>query len=276
MSKVYDIITDRVVSLLEQGVVPWQKPWKGSEGAPTNFLTKRPYSGLNVFLLNCFGQTNQFLTFKQCAELGGSVKKGEKGCPVVFFSMVEKENVNKKEGKDTFPMLRYFTVFDVSQCEGLTLPPPAEAKEHNPIASADSIVSAWDGRPQIVTGTQACYNPRTDIVTMPEASHFVTPESYYTTLFHEYVHSTGHEKRLNRKGITEIVNFGSSNYAKEELVAEMGAAFINNTVGILDTTIDQSAAYIAGWLKALKNDKKLVVSAASQAQKAANMILGVI
>ena len=249
MSKVYDVITDRVIEKLEAGTIPWEKPWGGKAGMPKNLKSGKAYRGINVFMLHCLGyESPYFLTFKQCNERGGHVQKGEKGCPVVFWKWLEVED------------------------DGKTIDAPE--RHHEPIRVAQATVEAMPTPPGIVHGyTSAAYSPRTDIVRMPKPERFDSSEAYYSTLFHELTHSTGHTDRLGRKGIMDTVMFGSTTYSREELVAEMGSAFLCGETGILEPCIDRSSAYIAGWLQALKNDRKLVVVAAAQAQKAADFIL---
>ena len=285
---VYSIITDRIISLLEAGTVPWQKPWTGIRNAdgsavmPANFVSKKAYRGVNVFLLSAVRFTCPYwLTYRQASELGGNVKKGEKGFPVVFWKRLIVEDKVTKERK-VISMLRYYTVFNIEQCEGISWEKPApipapETPSFNPIEECVRIVDAMPAKPDIRhLGNRACYSPFLDIVQMPVAESFEKPEAYYSTLFHELTHATGHKSRLDRKGIsTELAGFGSETYSKEELVAEMGASFLCGFAGIVNSTIDNSAAYIASWLRKLKDDRKLVVFAAAQAQRASDFILGI-
>tara|TARA_R110000751_G_scaffold12638_5_gene43355 strand:- start:39 stop:872 length:834 start_codon:yes stop_codon:yes gene_type:complete len=274
---VYEIVTEKICAELEKGVAPWNRPWVGGENAPQNLRTRRPYSGINTLLLSISGYTSPFwLTYKQAAELGGHVRKGEKASTVVFFAKIESKTKTLKNGKpDTFGMLRYYNLFNVSQCDGLAAHVPVTAKnEIPPLATAESVVAGYVGRPVIVTESSAWYHPARDVVGMPPRETFISAEGYYSTLFHELVHSTGHESRLARHDKkTARASFGSEVYSKEELVAEVGAAFLCADAGI-DNTIEQSAAYCASWLRALKNDEKLIVSAASHAGKAARYITG--
>jgi antirestriction protein ArdC len=282
MSKAFDVITDRVIQRLEAGTVPWNKPWHGSAGMPKNLVSKQQYRGINVFLLHCLGyESPYFLTFKQAKKLGGHVRKGEKGCPVVFWKRLDVKEETTEDGQKVFkvkqvPMLRYYTVFNVSHCEGIEAPAlDVPEREHDPIEAADQIANGMHNAPQIRHGhTGASYSPPEDVVRMPRPEVFNDDGAYYSTLFHELTHSTGHGSRLDRKLESDPAPFGSPDYSREELVAEMGAAFLCGEAGILHTNIDQSAAYIAGWLKKLKDDRKLVVTAAAQAQKAADHILG--
>jgi antirestriction protein ArdC len=225
-------------------------------------------------------QSPFWLTYKQAQELGGNVKRGEKACPVVFWKWLDVEENGTTE---RIPFLRYYSVFNVTQCDGIPgdkIPSLNGTKrQHCPIAEAERIVSVMPKRPEIKTGLdRAFYSPSGDFVGMPSPEQFRTGEDFYSVLFHELTHSTGHETRLNRKGITgtdgEWSSFGSTPYAKEELVAEMGAAFLCGQVGIVERTLDNSAAYVSSWLQRLKDDRRLVVHAAAQAQKAADFILG--
>lgn len=277
---VYSIITERIVALLEAGTVPWRKPWAGTDQSamPSNFVSRKAYRGINVFLLSLAPFDCPFwLTYKQAAELGGNVKQGSKGFPVVFWKRLLVEDKETKERK-VIPLLRYYTVFNVEQCEGIAWERPAvvERPDFCPITECVKIVDQMPLLPSIQhKGNRACYSPSLDLVTMPEATTFETREGYYSTLFHELTHATGHEKRLSRKGIAELAAFGSETYSKEELVAEMGAAFLSAHAGIANATLDNSASYIKGWLKKLREDNKLVVFAAAQAQKASDYILNV-
>lgn len=277
MSAVYQIITDRILGLLEKGTIPWKKPWNSSVGLPKNLVSKKEYRGVNTFLLGALSyEVPYFLTFNQAKELGGAPKKGEKGCPVAFWKMLDGEIKDGK--KEKIPLLRYYTVFNVSQCEGIpeSKLPKIEKRNNNPIEDAEKIVSEMQKAPKVVMGmSRAAYCPSLDVVEMPDRNAFKDSESYYSTLFHELTHSTGHKSRLNRKGITEEkASFGTQSYGKEELVAEMGASFLCGTVGIINSVIEDNAAYLAGWISRIKEDPKLVVNAAGAAQKAADFILG--
>ncbi len=274
---VYQIVTDRIVSLLESGTVPWHKPWKGGNQWPQNFVSRKVYRGINLFLLNAASYASPFwLTFKQVQSLGGRVKKGEHSFPVVFWKMFREEGDAEAR---RIPFLRYYSVFNVAQCEGIAVPtiPTSETSQaFQSIEKCEQVVTAMPKRPAINhQGAHACYSPSLDAVSMPEARLFESSEDYYSTLFHELTHATGHVSRLNRKEITDPIRFGSDPYSREELVAEMGAAFLCGHCEIENKTIDQSASYIQSWLAKLKEDRKLVVHAAAQAQKACDFILDV-
>jgi antirestriction protein ArdC len=283
-SDVYQVVTDRIIGLLEQGVVPWQKPWSGGDMLPRNLISKRDYRGVNVFLLQAMSYQSPFwLTFNQAKELGGYIRKGEHACPVVFWKWLEVAAPEQPTGKKSVPFLRYYSAFNVSQCDGIPQDKvpvlDSDKREHSPIEEAERIVANMPKKPEIQHGGgRACYSPRLDRVEMPQPETFRTGQDYYSVLFHELTHSTGHESRLNRKGVGGIDGewsaFGSTPYAREELVAEMGAAFLSGQAGIVERTIENSAAYVRSWLQKLKDNNRLVVQAAAQAQKAADFILG--
>ena len=268
----YERITERIVTLLEQGTVPWHKPWKVNTGLPRNLVSKKPYRGINVFLLMAMSyESPHWLTFRQAIQLGGNVKKGEKSCPVVFWKRMKIEDTESSEPQKR-PLLRLYHVFNAAQCEGLK-----DAPEEVPMAVTKpaEIVAKMPEPPAIKHGmTQAFYSPTEDAVGMPERKRFDTEAGYFAALFHELVHATGHEKRLKRASIAERNGFGSDPYCKEELIAELGSAFLCGYADIVDRTIDNSAAYLEGWLKQFQNDRTLIVYAAAQAQKAADFILG--
>jgi antirestriction protein ArdC len=269
----YERITNHIVGLLEQGTVPWHKPWSVTTGLPRNLVTKKPYRGINPFLLMSMGyESPHWLTFRQAIQLGGTVKKGEKACPVVFWKPLQV--TDKESGEmEKIPLLRLYYVFNVAQCEGLKNTPAAE-DDAFAVTKAAEIVANMPQPPAIKHGmSHAYYTPVNDMVGMPERKRFDTEDAYHATLFHELVHSTGHEKRLKRQSITERNGFGSDPYCKEELIAELGSAFLCGHAGIVERTIDNSAAYLEGWLKRLQEDKTLIVYAAAQAQKAADFIL---
>ena len=274
---VYQIVTDRIIRLLESGTVPWHQPWKGGNQWPQNFVSRKLYRGINQFLLNAAKYPSPFwLTFRQVHLLGGTVRKGEKSFPVVFWKRFREEG---NEDAKPIPFLRYYSVFNVAQCEGITAP-AIQAGEPKPkferIEKCESIVASMPKCPAIQHyDGGACYSPWKDKIQMPDPELFASLEAYYSTLFHELTHSTGHVSRLNRKEVTEPGRFGTNPYGREELVAEMGAAFLCGNCEIENKTINQSASYIQSWLAKLKDDRKLVVLAAAQAQKACDFILDI-
>lgn len=274
---VYEIVTNRIIEHLEKGVVPWQKPWTGG-GLPKNLITGKQYRGINVWLLNSLNYSqNCFLTFKQVKELGGSVKKGEQSQIVIFWKWIEKENTQTKE-IEKIPFLRYYNVFNIDQCTGIPkekLPPVIERK-NDPIETCEKILNEMPKRPEIRHKEQsAYYNKQDDYVNMPKVETFVNSDSYYGALFHELVHSTGHKERLDRKELIQSKRFGSEDYAIEELTAEIGASYLKSYAGIPIEKLENNAAYIQSWLERLKKDKKFIVYASSQAQKATDFILNI-
>ena len=280
---IYENVTKTIIEALERGVVPWKKPWHQLQSVPTNATTNRPYRGVNTFLLSIHPYTDhRWLTLKQANELGGAVKPGEKATTVVFWKRW-KPNVPKDEQEPgvtkEVPLLRYFKVFNAEQCVGLSLPElhqSEEYKEHERIERAELLVQHMPSPPTIREGGDtAWYRPSDDHVQIPGLKRFRTTDAYYATLFHELGHATGHESRLNRSGVMGQIRFGSGEYSKEELVAELTSAFCAATVSLDDRLMGDSASYIDGWLSVLKADPKAVVIAAAQAQRAADLIRGV-
>lgn len=281
---VYSIVTNRIIEHLEKGVVPWQQPWTKA-GLPKNLITGRNYKGINVWLLNTLNyQQNYFLTFKQVKDLGGSVKKGEKSQEVIYWNWVEKDKEQNKdktesnEKTEKVPMLRYYKVFNIAQCEGIPKEklPAIEERNNNPIETCEKIVDEMPMKPKIRhLEHRAYYQKAGDFINMPKMETFKSSEDYYGTLFHEIVHSTGHSDRLNRKELVKSERFGSENYAIEELTAEMGASYLKSHAGIPIEQLENNASYIHNWLERLKNDKKFIVYASSHAQKAVDYVLGV-
>ena len=280
----YQTVTDQIVGMLEAGVVPWRSPILGrsSAGHPKNLNTGKQYRGVNVFLLaftayaKGYG-SSYWMTFNQAKERGGNVRKGEKSSMVVFWKQYETKD--KQSGEPVrVPVLRYYNVFNAEQIDGIEAPDAVKFTplDFKPIEAAEQIAAGYLGSPAVSHdgGQQAFYRPATDTVHMPEKTRFATCEEYYSTLFHELSHSTGHSTRLDRKIDTDPKPFGSSDYGKEELVAEMSAAFLCGHAGIHPTVIGNQAAYLDGWLKVIKADKKLVIAAAGQAQRSADWIRG--
>lgn len=276
---VFTILTDRIIEQLEKQIVPWRKPWTEA-GHPQNLLTRLPYRGINTWLLASLGyEQNYFLTWKQVKAIGGSVKKGEKGNIVVFWKKLAAEQETDSENKRApKSLLRYYLVFNVAQCEHLPLSLHIRFTEniHKPITLCDEIVARMPQCPTIKHNKDAAwYNAKTDTVSLPKQGAFTSAEAYYSTLFHELIHSTGHQSRLNRKEIIDYASYGSEPYGIEELTAEIGACYLNSVSGIVNAEFDSSIAYIKAWIGELRDDKRLIVYASSRAQKAVDFILNI-
>lgn len=283
---VYEIITQRILDEINKGTLPWHRPWKTVDGEePTNLSSRKAYRGLNRFLLSLVPYERPFfVTYKQAQEMGGNVKQGEKGHQVIFWKRElynkKNETTGESETVNGF-LLRYYTVFNIAQCDGLEKWTPTKP-EYNPvdllpIERAESIARHYPSAPAVRYKAQsrAYYSPSDDTIVLPERWQFISPAEYYSTLFHELTHSTGHKDRLNRSTLTDLVCFGDTNYSKEELVAELGAAFLCGEAGIEnEAALKNSAAYIDGWRRKLSQDSRLIIQAASHAQKAADHILG--
>lgn len=289
---VYQIVTDRIIASLKDGIIPWEKPWKAPTFAggsfPRSFHTGKPYRGVNVFLLWGTPYNSPFwLTYKQAVELGGNVRKGEKGSQIVFYKQLRSRSTEAKEtttepetsANERAPfVLNHYTVFNVEQCEGLKVP-TIEEPTKEPVdadATCEAIVNGWNGRPtlrtEIETESRAYYGPSTDSIHLPARFRFVDTAHFYATLFHEMVHSTGHSSRLAR---TFGERFGDELYSKEELIAETGAAFLCAIAGIATQHTERNTtAYIQNWISKLEQDNRLIVQAAASAQRAVDLITG--
>jgi antirestriction protein ArdC len=275
---VYEIVTARILEQLERGVVPWRKPW--SAQLPCNLVSGKAYRGLNTFLLGSQGYASKYwLTFNQANKLGGHIRRGEHSSPVTFWHVGQEKIVRKPDGTDkkqTPFLLRYYSVFNICQTEGI-----AEklglGESSRPVASieqCEAIVAGMPNRPRFEQSDRAWYRPSRDSVGMPARGLFSSSEEYYSTLFHELTHSTGHSSRIGRQGIEQLNTFGSESYSREELIAEMGAAMLCGVSGIAPSTLENSAAYLQSWITKLRGDSRLLISAASAAQKAADYIQG--
>ena len=281
-TSVNEIVTNRIIEELEKGNIPWQRPWSTAGRYAMSHSTKKPYSLLNQMLL----RPGEYLTFEECKREGGKVKKGEKGNFVVSWAKIKKVETDEEGNERTtiIPRLKYYYVFEVSQCEGIERNCTEEPKTYGntPVESAENIITSYLER-ETVTFTakesnRAYYSPSEDAVIVPDLKYFEAVEEYYSTSFHELTHSTMHQDRCNRaeerKG--KKVAFGSEEYSKEELVAEIGAATLANMIGLeSDKSFKNSVSYIQSWIGKLKNDKNLIVSASSRAEKAVNYILGI-
>ena len=270
---IYAEVTNRIIDQLEKGQIPWQKPWIAS-GSAISRATGKPYSLLNQMIL---GRGGEYLTFAQCQKEGGKIRKGEKSQMVVFWKFIEQEDEETHEKKQV-PFLRYYSVFHIDQCEGLTAKHTKPlAQTANPDATAERIIYDYLSREGVTLkhqeGDRAFYQPSTDSITLPLLAQFAETAEYYSTAFHELTHSTGHASRLDR--LSKTAYFVSEAYSKEELIAEIGAAALVNHAGLeTANSFRNSAAYVQNWLKVLRDDKRFIVSAAGKAEKAVSMILG--
>ena len=274
---VYEIITERIIEQLENGVIPWQKPWSGTHNGAYNRISNKPYSLLNQMILKHNGE---YATFKQWSDLGGKIRKGEKSEVVTFWKIqpYEDENENGEKVIKQIPLLRYYNVFHISQVDGVEPKEQLKISDLEPIEEAEKIKTDYMNREHLkifekVTN-DAFYLPIQDYIQVPCKEQYQDIEEFYSTLFHEMIHSTGHKSRLNRPDMQGIVRHGSEKYSKEELTAELGSAMIINILGIeTEKSFKNSSGYIQDWLQVLKNDNKFIVSASSKAEKAVKYIL---
>lgn len=280
MSKsVYEMVTERIIEQLENGVIPWEKPWTGVRSGAFNRVSKKSYSLLNQMLLKHEGE---YATFKQWSDLGGHIRKGEKSEIVVFWKVLPVEEKQKDGSKivKQIPLLRYYNVFHISQVDGVEPLKQEELHDIEPIEKAESVLKDYWTRENIkvehIKGNDAYYSPLFDMIHLPLFEQFKDANEYYATAFHESVHSTMKESRCNRaeERKNKLVAFGSEEYSKEELVAELGSASLMNIIGIeTKKSFRNSTAYVQSWIRVLKNDVKFIVSASSKAEKAVNYIL---
>lgn len=277
------MVTDKVIAQMEQGIIPWHRPWTGTAGT-VNYVTQRPYSLLNQILL---GREGEWITFNQLKKLGGRIRKGAKAGSVVFFSPygyqkeVIKEDGTKVIEHRVIPILKCYNVFHVDDCEGIEKHGGERTQnELEPVERAEVVIKDYVTREKLTfkndePSNRAFYRPSTDEVVVPMLSQYDIVEEYYSTTFHELTHSTMPEHRCNRRAEGVKAAFGGEEYSREELVAELGSAMLCSVMELdCDKAFKNSVAYIQGWLKALKNDNKMVVWAASRAEKAARFIMG--
>jgi antirestriction protein ArdC len=297
---VYESVQNTILDALDQGIVPWRRPWSEVGGLQRNLNSNRPYRGVNQFLLSIKAMQNGWespfwLTGKAVKKMGGSTREDQwhkndgPGSTLVVLWKRIKIKVNADEPgaievapgqfRKVIPIIRFYNVWNVEQCEGIEIPVLERPKDFEPIVEAERIVAEMPNRPKLIHGGMmegAWYAPLLDTVRLPKREDFDSPAFYYNIAFHELSHSTGHESRLNRP---EIAKFTGKKYAEsysnEELVAEMSAAFLCGVVGIERETLSNTAAYIDHWRRKISEDKKLVVMAGAKAQKAADYIQGV-
>ncbi|MGL1892187.1 MAG: zincin-like metallopeptidase domain-containing protein [Spirochaetaceae bacterium] len=279
---VYDMVNKIITDKLKEGVIPWQKLWKSQQGLPPMSLSSgRVYSGINQILLSClamqYDTSPYFLTYKQADARGGYIKKGEKGFPVVFFKRIDNE---EDEDKKPYFILRYYTVFHLDQCEDIKLTTKEqiilnslelEQREFVPLERAEEILRNYSEMPDVSTGVSynPLYYPKADLIKLPPKGQFETVEEFYSTWFHELIHSTGHSSRLDRLTIEDNIEFRSV----EELIAEIGSAYLSYDAGIIKDVVDNNSAYIGYWLKKIKENSRLFTSATSKAEKAYKYVI---
>ena len=284
----YEIVTNKILEDIEKTEkLTWVKSWKTNGGAiPMNGKSKKQYNGINFFLLQMYGYSSPYwLTYKQVTEMGGNVRKGEKGAMVVFWKLNEYTKTNEATQQDEVkkvPILRYYNVFNLEQCENVIIAdnsPKIEYTQHEKNEICEGIINGYVNKydslnTAVKESNRAFYQPSKDYVQMPLLEQFESAESFYSVYFHELGHSTGHKSRLNRKEINETASFGSCDYGAEELTAELTAAFICAEIGINNENTERnSAAYLKNWKNAIKADKKMFIMASQRASKAAKLIL---
>lgn len=270
---IYQEITDRIVAELEQGTVPWVKPWSAATaGGDRNVVSGKPYRGINCILLAMAGfQSQYWATYKQWAERGAQVRKGQHGTRIVFWQKVDRaqpDAAEEDDGKKSYLLAKTYVVFNADQVDNAKLPAEKPVTEAERIAAGEEIIKNSHAK-IFHDSNEAYYRPATDDIHLPTINQFVAPENYYATAFHELTHWTSHKERCDRD--ISAGKFGNAEYAFEELVAELGAAFVCGHTGIKGDI--RHAAYIGSWLRALRDDKKAIFKAASLAQKAANFLL---
>lgn len=279
----HELIADKIIESLESNNIPWKKPWTSL--SPKNLHSQKEYRGINHILLSMVATKYPFfLTFKQAKELGGSVLKGSKSVPVFFYSTIKKMDENYKNEDESelsvksFWFMKQYSVFTLEQIDGIDFSQHIDPViDFKPVMAAENLANAFlcDQLIQVRGAQRAAYSPLLDQIVMPDKNQFHSVDAYYSTIFHEMIHSTGHEKRLKRAGFDgEYHRFGSKGYAFEELVAEFGAAMLASYCGV-DTSLQdgQNAAYINSWLKVIKEDPTICYKAASKAQAAVDFIL---
>lgn len=300
--KICEMITEQVIKAIESdGVLPWQKPWNKPKGSPINlasifkaysYTSRKPYTLINQWFL----KEGEYLTFNEINKLKGRIKKGAKSYVVYGFFVQYKDKdgnynrVRQSEDDKVTISTRYYKVFHIEDTEGIKphtydkpteIPTETEDIANDPIEVAEKVIADYVSRCKLasyhnIASDRAYYSPSQDIVVVPSLTQYPHKEEYYSTAFHELTHSSGHANRLNRKGITNTKGFGSHEYSKEELVAEMGSAFIMNALGIsTEHCFNNSVAYIDNWKKHLKADTSMIVWASVAAEKAAKLILNV-
>ena len=276
---VYSIVTERIIKQLEQGYIPWKKPWVSCMDGTFNRISRKPYSLMNQLLLSHDGE---YATYKQWEQIGGTIKRGEKSEIVVFWKMqevAEKTETGEIQVRN-IPLLRYYNVFHISQVDNVLPLQPEKRFDTEPIEEAEKVLRGYAEREHIKlnigNGNRAFYRPFGDSITLPSLSQFEKAEEFYSTAFHECGHSTMKESRCDREAENKGSYFGNEGYSKEELVAEITSSAIIHSLGMeTEDTFKNNCAYVQNWLSVLKTDKKFIVSATGKAEKAAKYILNI-
>lgn len=297
-NNIYQMVTDRILAQMKNGIIPWRKPWASvgtdnPDEVAVSHETGKHYSFLNQLLC---GGPGEYVTFNQVQKLGGKIKKGEKSRIIVFWHQYVKkakdeiittpEDAPEDENVRYGWYLKYYNVWEINQCEGIEsrwkkVEGVTEEPRLKPEAAAEKIIEEYLAQPShpnlvIKVSNKAYYQPSTDTVVAPQLSQYENVAEYYSTLFHEMGHSTGHKDRLNRKGVVDMDFFGSHQYSQEELIAEMTAAMLCHKAGLdSEKAFVNSVSYIQHWFNSLKKDPKMFITAAGQAEKAAKWILGI-
>ena len=277
---IHQQVTDQILAAMEQARTSGRRLWDSQPSLPLNLTTGKPYSGVNVLMLWSAALTHGYtspywLTYKQASDKGGQVRKGEHGTHCVFYKPWKSEDTNTDTGEvetKTGAVLKSFTVFNLDQIDGIEPPAREPRPAFQAIEDAERILQASPAR-IIEGGAQAFYQPATDTIHLPAREAFISPEAFYSVALHEATHSTGHASRLARDFSGR---FGTEAYAFEELIAEMGSAFLNADLGIISSTLQDHADYLAHWIKILQNDKKAILTAAAQASRAHAFIKGLL
>lgn len=289
----YEEVTNRIIAMIEKGVAPWRKTWS-TYGLARNYVSGRAYTGINYLLMNNTRHSiPYFLTFNQVKELGGKVKKGAEAEMVIYFKVFYKDyndntltpeeaNVRRLKGEEikVLRFIRYYSVFSVTDIEEVELElnrfNDAKLTDNERIERCEQIIRNMPKPPELkqIDTNRAYYNPVVDYINLPDIKQFESSEHYYATYFHELIHSTGHSSRLARLEVMDFAGFGTTPYSKEELVAEVGSSFLSSFAQIdYDCVKENTASYLAGWLKVLKKDSKFIFKVSTEAQKAVHYLL---
>lgn len=292
-ASLYEEVSNRIIAMIEKGVAPWRKTWS-TYGLARNYVSGRLYSGINYILMNNTGHSiPYFMTFNQVKALGGNIKKGSEANMVIYFKVYYKDSDDQtlnpelakaryQKGEDikVLRFIRYYNVFNVENIEGIEIDlskfPEVKLTDNEKITRCEEIIMNMPDPPDLrqIDANRAFYSPSQDFVNMPSIGQFETSEHYYSTYFHELIHSTGHSSRLARPEVMDFTGFGTIPYSKEELVAEMGASFLSCHCQIdYDSVVENNASYLAGWLKVLKKDSRFIFKVSAEAQKAVDFIL---